>query len=236
MSKHKADTSIRVEQREKIKEILDIRPFPWTEKQKQFIELALKKENKIIFCKGVAGTSKTILSVYCSLLLLNEKRIGEIFMVRNPIESSSHSIGFLPGTGVEKTLPYFQPIYDKLNELLSKNDISKLIKEERFKGIPLGFMRGLSIRNSSIICEESQNLTVQDLLLVMSRLGKYSKLFIIGDTQQSDIKHSGFSRVFDVFNNDESREKGIVTFEFDKSDIMRNEILSYIIEKFENIK
>ncbi len=236
MAKHKVDTSVRVEQREKIKETLNIRPFNWTEKQKQFIEIALKKENKIIFCRGVAGTSKTLLSVYCSLVLLNEKRIGEVVMTRNPIESSAHSIGFLPGSGVEKTLPYFQPIYDKLNELLAKNDILKLIKEERFKAVPLGFLRGLSIRNSSVICEESQNLTVQDLLLVMSRLGKYSKLFIIGDTQQSDIKHSGFSRVFDVFNNDEAKAKGIVTFEFDKSDIMRNEILSYIIEKFEGIK
>jgi phosphate starvation-inducible protein PhoH len=70
----------------------------------------------------------------------------------------------------------------------------------------------------------------------MTRMAKFSTLFICGDIQQSDIKKSGFDTLFNSFNNQESIERGIRTFEFDKSDIVRSEILSFIIDKFEEIK
>ncbi|NBP02887.1 MAG: hypothetical protein EBU90_22780 [Proteobacteria bacterium] len=230
------DKSPVVPQRDKIEGALDVRELQWTENQKKFIEILLNKDTKIVFCKGPAGTAKSLLSVYAALKALNDKKIGEIFYIRNPVESSTHNLGFLKGDLHSKLDPYLQPLMDKLHELLPKNQVERLLKEERVKGLPVGFLRGLSINASYIICDEAQNLSIHDLLLITTRMGKFSKLILIGDIRQSDIKNSGFERVYNLFDDAKSSEKGIIAFKFGSEDIMRNNILSYIIEKFELLK
>jgi len=230
------DKSPVVPQRDKIEGLLDIRELSWTDNQKKFIEIIQGKETKIVLCKGPAGTAKSLLSVYCALKSLNDKKIGEIFYIRNPVESSTHNLGFLKGDLHSKLDPYLQPLMDKLHELLPKQQVERLLKEERVKGLPVGFLRGLSINASYIICDEAQNLSVHDLLLITTRMGKFSKLILIGDIRQSDIKNSGFEKIYDLFEDIESKSKGIITFKFGAEDIMRNNILAYIIEKFEKLK
>jgi phosphate starvation-inducible protein PhoH len=235
-NKRKEDKSPIVPQREKIDNFLNIKELEWTENQKKFIQILSEKKTKIIFCKGPAGTAKSLLSVYCALKALNDKKIGEIFYIRNPVESSTHNLGFLKGDLHSKLDPYLQPLMDKLNELLSKQQIERLLKEERVKGLPVGFLRGLSINASYIICDEAQNLSTHDLLLITTRMGKFSKLIFIGDVRQSDIRNSGFEKIYELFNDLKSKENGIITFKFGTEDIMRNDILGYIIDKFESIK
>ena len=230
------DKSPIVPQRDKIENFLEIKQLAWTDNQKKFIELVQNKETKVIFCKGPAGTAKSLLSVYSALRALNDKKIGEIFYIRNPVESSTHNLGFLKGDLHSKLDPYLQPLMDKLHELLSKSQVERLLREERIKGLPVGFLRGLSINASYIICDEAQNLSVHDLLLITTRMGRFSKLILIGDIRQSDIKNSGFERIYNLFDDKKSADKGIVTFKFGRDDIMRNNILAYIIEKFEELK
>lgn len=215
---------------------LNIKELPWTDKQKEFIKLASDKNTKVIITKGVAGTSKTLLAVYCSLQKIKDKKISEIYYSRVPVEASIHGIGYIKGTSEEKMSPYTQPMVDKLNELLVDPQVKALLNDERVIGVPLGFLRGLNISNASFIMDEAQNCRVEDFLLVMTRMAKFSTLFICGDAQQSDIKQSGFEKVFNSFNNENAKSHGIYTFEFGKEDIVRSEILSYIIEQFENIK
>ena len=240
MSKHKSsppakDNSPKIQQREKFKSDLNIREFNWTEKQKQLIEIILNKNTNFTFIKGPAGVSKTLISVYCGLRLLHEKRVSQIVYVRNPVESSSYGLGFLSGDLNEKFGPYEAPMQDKLEELLTKPDIASLENDNRIISIPLGFMRGLSLRSSYIIIEEASCLTVKDLLLVMTRVSNFSKCIIAGDIMQSDIKHSGFEKVFNAFDTEASKTKGIQNFKFDKNDIMRSPVLSHVIETFERI-
>jgi len=230
------DKSPVVPQRDKIEGFLSIRELQWTDNQKKFIQLVQEKNTKIIICKGPAGTAKSLLSVYTALNAINNKKIGEIFYVRNPVESSTHNLGFLKGDLHSKLDPYLQPLMDKLHELLPKQQVERLLKEERVKGLPVGFLRGLSINASYIICDEAQNLSIHDLLLITTRMGKFSKLILIGDIRQSDIKNSGFEKIYNLFDDKESGDKGIYTFKFGTDDIMRNDILAYIIEKFEQIK
>jgi len=215
---------------------LNIRELPWTDKQKEFIKLASDKNTKVIITRGVAGTSKTLLAVYCSLQKIKDKKISEIYYSRVPVEASVHGIGYIKGTSEEKMSPYTQPMVDKLNELLTEPHVKALLADERIVGVPLGFLRGLNISNASFIMDEAQNCRVEDFLLVMTRMAKFSTLFICGDAQQSDIKQSGFNKVFDLFDKDCAKERGIHTFEFGREDIVRSEILSYIIEQFENLK
>ncbi len=70
----------------------------------------------------------------------------------------------------------------------------------------------------------------------MGRLGKFSKLFIIGDEHQTNVSKSGFLEVFHLFNDEESKQKGIITFEFTKDDCMRNGMMKFILERFDLIK
>lgn len=215
---------------------LSIRELPWTDKQKEFINLALDKNTKVVIVKGVAGTAKTILAVYCALKKIKDKKSSEIYYSRVPVEASVHGIGYIKGTSEEKMSPYTQPLVDKLNELLPVPHVKALMLDERVVGIPLGFLRGLNISNASFIMDEAQNCRIEDFLLVMTRMANFSTLFICGDAQQSDIKQSGFNKVFELFDKDCAKERGIHTFEFGKEDIVRSEILSYIIEQFENAK
>ena len=197
---------------------LTLRELPWTENQKKFFDIALDKNTKVMIVKGVAGTAKTLLAVYCALKKISEKKSAEIYYSRVPVESSIHGIGYIKGTTDEKMSPYIQPLVDKLHELLPEPQVRALMADERIKGLPLGFLRGLNISNASFIMDEAQNCRVEDF------------------EQQSDIKQSGFNRVYNSFNTEIAKENGIHTFEFTKEDIVRSEILSYIIETFENMR
>ena len=76
-----------------------------------------------------------------------------------------------------------------------------------------------------------QNATRKELLTIMTRINENTKLYICGDKMQSDIRSSGFSEMYTLFNNEESREHGIHCCEFTHEDIMRDPVVSYIIQK-----
>jgi phosphate starvation-inducible protein PhoH len=232
----KKDTSPRVFQREKINYTLNLKGLDWTEKQKAFIELALHKDTKIIFLSGPSGTSKSLLSMFCALELLNEKKISDILYVRTIVESASNPMGILPGDAGEKLHFFASVMNDKLEELLPAGDIKRLKIEERIKAMPVNYLRGASYNAKAIILDEFQNATIPEIVTAITRIGKFTKYFILGDPMQTDIKNktlSGFKTLFDVFNDEESREKGIFCVEFGKEDIMRSEILKFIIEKLQ---
>ncbi len=233
------DKSPKIPQRTKIDYTLSIRGLDWTEKQKAFIDLALDKNTKIIFLSGPAGTSKSILAVYCALLMLNEKRISDIIYVRTIVESAAISMGTLPGDEHSKMKYFVSVLNDKLEELLPAGDIKKLNADERVKGMPVNYLRGASYNAKAVIVDEAQNGTFNELLTTLTRIGKFTKYFILGDPMQTDLKHkdqSGFKPMFDIFNTEQSKEQGIFCVEFGKEDIMRSEILKFIIEQVENYK
>jgi phosphate starvation-inducible PhoH-like protein len=233
------DTSPRVHQREKIDYTLNLRGLDWTEKQKAFIELATNKDTRIIFLSGPAGTSKSILAVYSALELLNSKRISDIIYVRTIVESAAHSMGTLPGDADQKLQFFVSVLNDKLEELLPTGDIKRLHADERVKGMPVNYLRGASYNAKAVIVDEAQNANFSELLTSLTRIGKFTKYFILGDPMQTDLKHkeqSGFKVMFDLFNDAESQKQGIYCVEFGKEDIMRSEILKFIIEKVEQYR
>lgn len=232
------DNSPRVPQRDKIAYNLAIRGLDWTEKQKAFIELATHKDTRVIFLSGPAGTSKTALAVFCALTLMNLKKASELIYVRSVVESASTSLGSLPGEAHDKFKPFAMPLIDKLEEFLCSGDIKKLFIDERIKPIPVNYLRGASYNANCVIVDEAQNLDFnKELVTAITRIGKFSKFFILGDPMQTDLKHreqSGFKPMFDIFNDEESQKEGIYCVEFGKEDIMRSELLKFIVEKIEN--
>lgn len=235
-NKSKKDTSPLVPQKSKIKNELTITQRELTEKQKAFLELAMDKNTKMIFVSGPAGTSKTYVSIMAALQLINLKKVSDLLYLRSAVESSDSKIGFLPGEANEKMAPYLQPLLEKLTELLPKSEVDLLEKDGRVSSVPIGFLRGLNWNAKCIIADEAQNMTQKEIITLITRTGEFSKVFIIGDPEQTDIGNkSGFTKIVNVFDDAESRENGIFTFKFTEEDIVRSGLVKYIIKKIKNL-
>jgi phosphate starvation-inducible protein PhoH len=128
--------------------------------------------------------------------------------------------------------PYLAPLIDKLVELLPKSDIDALKKENRISSIPVGFLRGLNWNAKVVIADEAQNMTFKELFTLITRTGEFSKMFILGDPDQSDINgKSGFIKMISYFDDEESRANGIQVFRFTDDDIVRSGLVQFIIKK-----
>jgi phosphate starvation-inducible PhoH-like protein len=233
-NKNKAgeDKSPVIPQKNKIKNEIEIYQRELTSKQKQFLDVALDKNTKLMFISGPAGTSKTYITILASLMLLNQKRVSDLLYLRSAVESSDSKLGFLPGEADEKMAPYIQPLLEKLSELTNKASIDYLQKEARIDSIPIGFLRGLNWNARCIVADEAQNMTYKELVTLVTRIGEFSKVFILGDPDQSDINgKSGFLKMMNSFEDGESRENGIHTFKFDEDDIVRSALVRFIIKK-----
>ena len=218
-----------------IKRQIKIRQFPWTEKQKEFFRIALDYNTKIIFVGGPAGTSKTLLATYCGLQLLNMKSVSDILYLRSAVESADKSLGFLPGNADEKLRFYNLPLIDKLDELLTETKAEKLEDEHRISMFPVNFARGMNWKGKCIILDEAQNSTEKEILTVLTRMGEGSRCFVLADPMQTDIRHEdkqgGFERMRQIFSDEESMQMGVYSFQFSEEDIMRSELVKFLISK-----
>ena len=188
---------------------------------------------RVVFLSGPAGTAKTFLSVYAALHLYNKDDLFKILYLRSVVESADRGLGFLKGDTEDKFGPYMAPLEDKIDELLNEPEKIMLKQKEVLSAEPINFIRGQSWREKIVIVDEAQNMSVRELTTIITRIGRNSKIFFCGDTMQSDISKTGFQKFINAFNDEESREFGLHCLQFEKEDIIRDPILSYIIEKIE---
>lgn len=233
------DLSPKIPQREKIQEKFSIQEFPWTEKQKQLIDLIQDNKSKLIFVSGPSGSSKSLVSIFCGLQFLNNRRVGEIIYTRPILESADNNskIGYLPGDRELKVRPYLEVVENKLDELLCNSDKKKLQQEGRVNFLEVNYARGLNISAKYWLIDEAQGFTEKEMITLITRIGQVSKTIICADPKQSDlpvIKRVTFEKLFRLFSDDTSKENGIFTFEFTKEDILRSKLCKFIVEKLEN--
>ena len=219
---------------------IKVNQLPWTDKQKDFFKVALNHDTRIMFVNGPAGTSKSLLSVYCGLQLLNMKAISDIMYLRSAVESSESKLGFLPGTAEEKLRFYNLPFLDKLDELLPTTRAEKLEQEGRISMFPVNFARGMNWRSKCVILDEAQNSSMKEITTVLTRLGQGSRCFVLADPMQTDLRNrdqiGGFETLYKTFSDQQSQEMGIYTFEFNTDDIMRSALCKFIVKKISAIR
>lgn len=220
----------------KISFFLKKRNFKFTPNQKKLIDTLKNPENKVILIEGPAGTSKTICAVYCGLLALQNEEYEKMLYIRSVIESGHKSLGYLKGDLSEKLEMWRAPLDAKLQELVEDKDINHLNSSGMIEVVPINYIRGASWRNSYVIFDEFQNTLFNEAKTLLTRIGEGSKLILCGDADQADVKGSSFYKILDLFNDEESRKNGIVSFRFKEKDIVRSEIVKFIVDKFNTIE
>ena len=196
----------------------------------------INKINKyeINFGIGDAGTGKTYLAVAKAVEALLSDKVQRIVLIRPAVEAGE-KLGFLPGDLSQKVDPYLRPLYDGLYEMLGMEKTSKLIEKEVIEVAPLAYLRGRTLNNAFIIMDESQNTTVEQMKMVLTRIGFGSKAVINGDLTQVDLpKHitSGLNHVIQVLNDTD----GIGITEFSSKDVIRHPIVRKIIDAYKKFE
>jgi phosphate starvation-inducible PhoH-like protein len=210
------------------------RKFKFTQNQIDFLKRTLDDQTKLMFLSGPAGTAKTYMAVYSALQVMMDSGLEkDILYVRSIAESSQKSLGSLPGSIDEKFGVFAGPFYDKMDEMLQTSDIKMLRDKNQFQCMPVNFVRGSNWNDTIVIIDEAQNFTYSELMTVLTRIGEDSKILICGDVTQSDIRDSGFEKIFNTFDDEESIENGIVCTKFGTEDIKRSEILKFIVKKLD---
>jgi phosphate starvation-inducible PhoH-like protein len=149
------------------------------------------------FVLGKAGSGKTLLAVQIALDMFFKRQIDKIIITRPTVSNEDN--GFLPGSLEEKMEPWLVPLRSNMRKVYNKPEIlEKMEKEENIELVSLTHFRGRTFDNAICIVDEFQNLTKQQLQMVLSRLGKGSIMILTGDRYQVDLKFTNDSAVHDV--------------------------------------
>lgn len=178
---------------------------------------------------GKAGSGKTLLATQIALEYLVYREVEKIVITRPTV--SNEDIGFLPGTMKEKMDPWASPIQANMAILHGKDKIQKLMSDDTIEIAPISFMRGRTFTNSCVIVDESQNITVPQMEMIMSRLGVNSKMILTGDSSQIDLRNKKDSALPYLFKMSEKIEGlGIYELKTNHRHPIVDEVLTYFKE------
>jgi len=154
-------------------------------------------ETPFNFILGKAGSGKTLLAVQVALDMFFKRQINKIIITRPTVSNEDN--GFLPGSLSEKMEPWLVPLRSNMRKVYNKPEIlEKMEKEENIELVSLAHFRGRTFDRAVCIVDEFQNLTKQQLQMVLSRLGKESIMILTGDRYQIDLKFRNDSAVHEV--------------------------------------
>ncbi|AYA39626.1 PhoH family protein [Xenorhabdus nematophila] len=202
---------------------------PRTPNQAQYIANILTHD--ITFGIGPAGTGKTYLAVAAAVDALERQEIRRILLTRPAVEAGE-KLGFLPGDLSQKVDPYLRPLYDALFEMLGFEKVEKLIERNVIEVAPLAYMRGRTLNDAFIILDESQNTTIEQMKMFLTRIGFNSKAVITGDVTQIDLprgQKSGLGHAIEVLSNVDD-----LSFNFLYSeDVVRHPVVAKVVIAYE---
>lgn len=190
--------------------------------------------NDVAFGIGPAGTGKTYLAVACAVDALERQEVRRILLTRPAVEAGE-KLGFLPGDLAQKVDPYLRPLYDALFEMLGFERVEKLIERSVIEIAPLAYMRGRTLNDAFIILDESQNTTVEQMKMFLTRIGFNSKAVITGDITQIDLprnQRSGLRHAIEVLQGVNS-----IAFNFfHAEDVVRHPVVQRIVQAYEKFE
>lgn len=185
----------------------------------------------MVFAIGPAGTGKTMLACTAAISEYTQGVHKKIIMTR-PVVSVEEDIGYLPGTLEEKMDPWIRPIMDIFAEHFTQNQIQFMMKEKIIEICPLAYMRGRTFKDAFIIADEMQNSTINQMKMLLTRIGNGSKMIVTGDLRQHDRKYedNGLKDIYDRISEQDLER--IRCIKFDHSHIERSPIVKDILHLY----
>ena len=219
--------------------IIDFQPY--LPQKKQRVQLSPRNANQelyvrklqddaksIILAIGPAGTGKTMLAVQNGIRLFQEGKVDKIIVTR-PAVSVDEDLGFLPGTLNEKMAPWTRPIFDVLGEYYQQKDIAKMLEDGTIEISPLAYMRGRTFKNAYIIADECQNTTVNQMKMLLTRLGDNSRMVVTGDLAQADrLNDNGLINFCNLLGGKQGL-KHVDIVQFNAKDIERHNAVKEVL-------
>ncbi len=200
-----------------------------TPNQIRLVESA--RTHDIVFAIGPAGTGKTYTAVAIAVAALKSKQVKRIVLCRPAVEAGER-LGFLPGDFREKIDPYLRPLYDALEDMLSREKLNSFMEQNVVEIVPLAYMRGRTLNSAFVILDEAQNATALQMKMFLTRLGAASRAIITGDLTQTDLpsrEMSGLVQARDILEEVD----GIDFVYFDEGDVIRHRLVKDIIKAYE---
>jgi phosphate starvation-inducible PhoH-like protein len=199
--------------------------------QKLYLTKLYEESTSIVLAIGPAGTGKTMLAVQFGVKLFQEGKVDRIVVTR-PAVSVDEDLGFLPGDLNEKMAPWTRPIFDVLGEYYQKKEIANMLEEGVIEISPLAYMRGRTFKNAYIVADEMQNATVNQMKMLLTRLGEGSKMVVTGDLAQADrLSDNGLIDFCNLLKQKEYLEH-IDIIEFDARDIERHNAVKEVLSVY----
>ena len=196
--------------------------------QKLYLTKLYEEATSIVLAIGPAGTGKTMLAVQFGVKLFQEGKVDKIVVTR-PAVSVDEDLGFLPGDLNEKMAPWTRPIFDVLGEYYQTKEIAKMLEEGVIEISPLAYMRGRTFKNAYIVADEMQNATINQMKMLLTRLGEGSKMVVTGDLAQADrLSDNGLIDFCNLLKQKEYLEH-IDIIEFDHKDIERHNAVKEVL-------
>jgi phosphate starvation-inducible protein PhoH and related proteins len=210
----------------------DIKIIAKNESQKKLINSI--KNNEITICAGRAGTGKTFVAMAYAFSLLRKasNRYKKIYLVKSVTTLKGEELGFLKGDLKEKIDPFMWSFYINMEKVILESTVKQLIDTDVIRPFPLAYMRGVSLDDCIIIADEMQNVTLDNSLTLMTRIGSNCKLIVLGDVNQVDMKDKAVSslrvlvEMFEGVNN-----MGIIRMD-ENDENVRNPLIKIIEEKY----
>ena len=186
---------------------------------------------EVNFGVGPAGTGKTYLAVAKAVEMLVNENVKKIILIRPAVEAGE-KLGFLPGDLSQKVDPYLRPLYDALYEMLGFEQVVRLLEKEILEVAPLAYLRGRTLNNAFIIMDESQNTSVDQMKMFLTRMGFGSFAIINGDMTQIDLPkniESGLGHALRVLDGLE--DIGFTVF--NSKDVVRHPLVRKIVDAYD---
>ncbi len=184
---------------------------------------------KLVIATGPAGTGKTMMACEEAINHLKNSFVKKIVITR-PIIGADNDIGFLPGKLEDKMTPWTRPLLDIFHEHFTKKRVEQMITNDIIEISPFIYMRGRTFKNCFIIGDELQNTNIEQMKMLLTRIGDNSKMVITGDLEQKDIKNqeSGLEHLMKILKNNPNEMIGVI--QFNNDDVKRSEITKKILE------
>lgn len=205
-----------------------------TENQKNLVNSI--KANTFTIVSGLAGSGKTYLSCAEALKLLkNTQKYKRIILIKSITPLKGEEVGSLPGDLEEKLAPIMESFMDNFRKLIGKSRIRKLMELGTIEIVPIAFARGRTMDNSVIIIDEAQNISRDNIRTLMTRIGQNSKMVILGDVKQKDIRNKRDSSLGVILEKFEGKEGfGCVELR-NPEDVVRNPIINVVENVFDEL-